>query len=1194
MKKQLLLLLTFCISLAAVAQVSSTDGTFSAAGTTNLGLRTNTTTRLTILGSGASAGFVGVNTAAPADWFHVNGNVRANQFNSVSGILNTIGTVNLSFRTNNTARMTILGATSGSRLAGFVGLNTITPDDWFHVNGNIRANQFNSVSGVLNTIGATNLSFRTNNTARMTINGTSGNVGIGTDNSLNRLQIGPNLLGWGDVTGGNDLVVTNSNGGLAINTSGTDTYLWGSTDISIRPGNTGTSSIYAKSDGNVGIGTTTPAYKLDVNGTLNATSILVNGQPISGGTSSWASDGVNTYIPSGNIGIGTTTPGAKLSFSDLTSDNTDGITWYNPEPTRYGIFRSAGAWSAPDYQQLQLSWDTGIILNPGNSYGKSFVDVQGSGLKISSGNLDVAAKAHFGGYSQGGSLTGAASANAYSLEVGGANPDGVSGDATIFFHHHGVLGHQLRYNNGNLFLEAAGNGYGTNPTPNFLVGGKVGIGTTTPITNLDVNGVIGINGIPVINTGASAGNDIYLNSRVIRNESTTNLDGMYVNYNSTGSTEAHLRLYANGAAERMRIDANTGYVGIGTPTPAYNLDVAGTINATSILVGGQPISGGSSSWANIGTDINFLTGNVGIGRAPVAGNKLDVNGAVNASSYKISGTTLVSSQWATSGTNLFYNSANNVGIGTGTASTLASAKLNVYKSAAATSVLIGSPTTTSGNFTSLVLGTSADKDGFTFINSTKSAAASPVLGDLVLNQNGGNVGIGKTPGSANKLDVNGTINATGILVNGVDVAAGSSIWSRTTGNTIVAQGIAGSFTLDLRTSAAGNSILSLSSNTGGSAIIKASKYGTEAKPLVFQTNDTEQMRIDGNGITTVGTVGSNTNSKFQVNYASGGIGYGASIKNSLGANGYGMADLTFYNDIDSRSTLFLTNSGYSNSTVSTSIVANTTGIMSYGNGGIAFVSKDANASMRFATNNTTKMTIDATGNMGIGKTPAAGYKLDVDGTINAKGFLVDGVDLAAGSSIWARTGNSIVAQGNSAGSFTLRLQTATAGDAILLLSSSTGGRAVIKANKYGTEARPLIFQTNDVEQMRIDGLGNVGIGTANPTQKLTVKGTVYSTEVKVDLSAGAPDYVFEKEYNLPTLDSIKAYIDKNKHLPEVPSAKEMEKNGVNLGEMNMLLLKKIEELTLHVIAQNKKLDEMKKENEAQNEVIKSLVEKNKK
>ena len=86
-------------------------------------------------------------------------------------------------------------------------------------------------------------------------------------------------------------------------------------------------------------------------------------------------------------------------------------------------------------------------------------------------------------------------------------------------------------------------------------------------------------------------------------------------------------------------------------------------------------------------------------------------------------------------------------------------------------------------------------------------------------------------------------------------------------------------------------------------------------------------------------------------------------------------------------------------------------------------------------------------------------------------------------------------------------------------------------------------------------------------------GAVHSKEVKVSLTPGTgPDYVFEPTYNLSPLDSIKTYIDKNKHLPEVPSAKEMEQNGVNLGEMNMLLLKKIEELTLYVIEQNKRID----------------------
>jgi hypothetical protein len=96
------------------------------------------------------------------------------------------------------------------------------------------------------------------------------------------------------------------------------------------------------------------------------------------------------------------------------------------------------------------------------------------------------------------------------------------------------------------------------------------------------------------------------------------------------------------------------------------------------------------------------------------------------------------------------------------------------------------------------------------------------------------------------------------------------------------------------------------------------------------------------------------------------------------------------------------------------------------------------------------------------------------------------------------------------------------------------------------------------------GTGNVGIGTTNPQQKLHVKGTVYSTEVKVDVAAGTgPDYVFSKNYQLPTLDYLKSYIAQHQHLPEVPSAKEMEAKGVNLGEMNLLLIKKIEELTLY-------------------------------
>ena len=100
----------------------------------------------------------------------------------------------------------------------------------------------------------------------------------------------------------------------------------------------------------------------------------------------------------------------------------------------------------------------------------------------------------------------------------------------------------------------------------------------------------------------------------------------------------------------------------------------------------------------------------------------------------------------------------------------------------------------------------------------------------------------------------------------------------------------------------------------------------------------------------------------------------------------------------------------------------------------------------------------------------------------------------------------------------------------------------------------------------------VGIGTSSPDAKLTVKGKIHSEEVKVDLNVPGPDYVFESEYQLRTLKETKDYITRNKHLPEIPSAKEMEANGVELGDMNMRLLKKIEELTLYIIEQNERLE----------------------
>ncbi len=117
--------------------------------------------------------------------------------------------------------------------------------------------------------------------------------------------------------------------------------------------------------------------------------------------------------------------------------------------------------------------------------------------------------------------------------------------------------------------------------------------------------------------------------------------------------------------------------------------------------------------------------------------------------------------------------------------------------------------------------------------------------------------------------------------------------------------------------------------------------------------------------------------------------------------------------------------------------------------------------------------------------------------------------------------------------------------------------------------------------------GNVGIGTTIPDSKLTVKGSIHSEEVKVDLSVPAPDYVFARDYNLTPLEKLQEYIKNYRHLPNIPSAKDMEANGVQLGVMNMMLLEKIEELTLYTLQQQKELKSQKETNKGlENRLIK--------
>ena len=134
---------------------------------------------------------------------------------------------------------------------------------------------------------------------------------------------------------------------------------------------------------------------------------------------------------------------------------------------------------------------------------------------------------------------------------------------------------------------------------------------------------------------------------------------------------------------------------------------------------------------------------------------------------------------------------------------------------------------------------------------------------------------------------------------------------------------------------------------------------------------------------------------------------------------------------------------------------------------------------------------------------------------------------------------------------------------------------------------PSFSNSNDIVNIiKTNSNGNVGIGTNNPDAKLAVKGNIHANEVKVDLAVPA-DYVFQKyysgsstlnpSYQFRSLNEIKSFTEQHHHLPDLPSAKEIQENGLKLGEMNNLLLQKIEELTLHLIEQNSKIDQLTKE-----------------
>lgn len=261
-------------------------------------------------------------------------------------------------------------------------------------------------------------------------------------------------------------------------------------------------------------------------------------------------------------------------------------------------------------------------------------------------------------------------------------------------------------------------------------------------------------------------------------------------------------------------------------------------------------------------------------------------------------------------------------------------------------------------------------------------------------------------------------------------------------------------------------------------------------------------------------------------------------------------------------------------------------------------SSNPNSKLEFYNGNIKNMTIDGFGGMDLdGSIPflSLNYNGTRSGYLYGKGI---DMEIAAHKSGTAAAAGNLILQANEAGypgtiysgnvgiGVTDPAYKLDIGTRIRLRSGSTAQTAGIWMNNPANTASIAFMGIADVVTTGFYGnvsgwglimntnTGNVGIGTLNPTYKLSVNGDIRTKEVVVE--TGWADYVFDKGYRLTSLDELEKFIQTNKHLPNIPSASEIEKNGLHVGDTQKKMMEKIEELTLYVIELKKELTEIKK------------------
>ena len=299
--------------------------------------------------------------------------------------------------------------------------------------------------------------------------------------------------------------------------------------------------------------------------------------------------------------------------------------------------------------------------------------------------------------------------------------------------------------------------------------------------------------------------------------------------------------------------------------------------------------------------------------------------------------------------------------------------------------------------------------------------------------------------------------------------------------------------------------------------------------LYFTIRDSEKMRIEESGNIGIGTV--SPESRLHVNSGSG--------------------QTAFIAQVDGR-TRFTVNSNGSIS-VGTSTIGPVNGMYVDGNVNIGTTSSNSRLHVN-STSGQTAFTAQVNGS----------NKL----TVNSNGSVSVGVATTGPTNGMHVNGNVNI--GTTSSSSRLQVNSTSGQDAFI---AQVNGSNKLMVNSNGSVSVGSAT-TGPANGMYVSG--SIGIGTTNVNDyKLAIAGKAIAEEVVVKLRTNWPDYVFEEDYNLKQLDEVKDYIKEYKHLPNIPTATEIEEKGISLGTINTILVEKIEELTLYLIEHQQVINELK-------------------